>query len=127
MSLFYKGSLCFDIFFPLFYTPPFIKSFSFWIKRQCWYQYNALPRQYSYRIHIYIQQRDHQKYIYIYFVKKKINLLWSIWRNECSKNYNDVICGQELLHATSSSSLKEATMICFIHSHHEFSIPLAHK
>lgn len=40
-------------------------------------------------------------------------------------NYNDVICGRDLLHATSISSLKEATVK--LHSQPEFSIPWAHK
>lgn len=73
---------------------------------------------------LYIAARPPKVYIYI-LLKKSIYCV--IWRNESSENYNDVICGQDLLHATSSSSLKEATMIRFIHSHHEFSIPWAHK
>lgn len=57
-----------------------------------------------------------------FFFFVEINLLWPIWRTESSENYTNVICGHEFLHAISSPSLKGATMIHIIHSHHEFSI-----
>lgn len=115
VSQLYEPSLYCDFFFLILHMPLFIKPFSFWVKRQHWYQYNALVTQYIQRIHIHIWQQDHAKYN---FFLVKINLPWPKWRNKRSrnKNYTCALCGQEFLHSISSPNFKWATMTHVIHS-----------